>query len=358
MAARRWNRRRILVGGLTLLTVFIVGATVAWWTMIRMPGDSFHGPLPELNPRQTSLKDELRRDVDNLAVTIGERNLKRYPALVQAADYIDRELNAAGYQPQRQIYTVRGLECVNLDVEIAGSSQPNEIVLIGAHYDSAIGTPGANDNASGVAALLALARRLAGSKPQRTLRFVAFTNEEPPYFQRPDMGSWWYAHRCRQRQENLVCVISLETIGYYSDRPQSQVYPAPLGMLYPDQGNFIGVIGNVGSRDLVRQVIDSFRRHGEFPSEGGAIPGQVPGVGWSDQWSFWQEGYAAVMVTDTALFRYPYYHLPQDTPDKIDFDRLSRVVSGLEGVVHELAGAMPRASSRSPGELPSASWSR
>lgn len=328
----------MLLAGLTLLTLAIVGLTAAWWTMIRMPGESFHGPLADLSPRQASLKDELRRDVEHLALAIGERNLKRYPALIRAADYVEGELAAAGLEPQRQSFAVRGLECFNLEAEVSGTDAPKEIVLIGAHYDSAIGTPGANDNASGVAALLALARRLAGSKPQRTLRFVAFTNEEPPYFQTPDMGSWWYAHRCRQRQENLVCVISLETIGYYSDRPQSQLYPAPLGMLYPDQGNFIGVIGNVGSRELVRQVVDAFRRHGEFPSEGGALPGEVPGVGWSDQWSFWQEGYAGVMITDTALFRYPYYHLPQDTPDKLDFDRLARVVSGLEGVVRELTG--------------------
>jgi hypothetical protein len=137
-------------------------------------------------------------------------------------------------------------------------------------------------------------------------------------------------------------VLSLETIGYYKDRPRSQVYPTPLGMLYPDKGNFIGVIGNVRSRELVRQVVDSFRRHGKFPSEAGAIPGDVPGVGWSDHWSFWQEGYPGVMITDTALFRYPYYHLPQDTPDKLDFDRLARVAAGLEGVVRELSGAGPR----------------
>ena len=120
------------------------------------------------------------------------------------------------------------------------------------HYDSYLGTPGANDNGSGTAALLALARRFAGSKPERTLRFVAFTNEEPPYFQRPTMGSWVYAQGCRKRREDLVCVLSLETIGYYSDEPGSQEYPQPLGVFYPSEGNFIGVIGNVGSRELVR----------------------------------------------------------------------------------------------------------
>jgi Zn-dependent M28 family amino/carboxypeptidase len=303
-----------------------------------MPGETFQGPLAELNARQAILKDELRRDVEHLAATIGERNLNRYPALVKAADYIEAELADARYTPQRQKYLVRGMECSNVEVEIIGAKHPEEIVLIGAHYDSAPGTPGANDNASGVAALLALARRLAGSQPQRTVRLVAFTNEEPPYFQTPDMGSWVYARRCRKRQEKLVCMLSLETIGYYSDRPQSQHYPPPFGAFYPAEGNFIGVVGNVGSRQLVRQIVAAFRRHGEFPSEGGAIPGDVTGVGWSDHWSFWQEGYAAVMLTDTAPFRYPYYHSPLDTPDKLDFDHMARVVSGLEGVLGELAG--------------------
>jgi hypothetical protein len=327
----------MLVWVLIPLVLLAVGLWAAWWTMIRMPGQSFQGPLAELDDTQAALQAELRREVRRLSADTGERNLRNYPALLEAADYLEGQFEEAGYRPQRQEYTVRGLACYNLEAQIDGSRRPEEIVLVAAHYDSAPGTPGANDNASGVAALLALARRLAGSHPQRSLRWVAFTNEEPPHFQTPDMGSWVYARRCRQRGEKLVCVLSLETIGYFDARPGSQQYPAPFGAFYPSQGNFIGVVGNVGSRQLVRDVVAAFRKHGQFPSEGGAIPGDVPGAGWSDHWSFWQEGYSAAMITDTAPFRYPYYHTPQDTEEKLNYAHMARIVTGLQGVIEEFA---------------------
>ena len=233
------------------------------------------------------------------------------------------------------------MTCCNLAAEISGTSRADEIIVIGGHYDSvlveSLPCPGANDNASGAAATLALARAFAELTPQRTVRFVLFVNEEPPFFQNPFMGSWIYAKRCRERDENIVAMFSLETIGYYSDERGSQKYPFPLGLLYPSTGNFIAFVGNVGSRKLVRESIGSFRRHAEFPSEGGALPGSMPGVGWSDHWAFWQEGYPALMVTDTAPFRYPHYHQASDTPDKLDYDRMSRVVDGLERVVSDLA---------------------
>ncbi|HJT32928.1 MAG TPA: M28 family peptidase [Pirellulales bacterium] len=166
---------------------------------------------------------------------------------------------------------------------------------------------------------------------------VAFTNEEPPYFQRPTMGSWAYAHRSRERDENLVCVLSLETLGYYSDDAESQRYPPPLGMVYPSVGNFVGVVGNVGSRPLVHRVLTSLRQNMKFPTEAGAVPNVVPGVGWSDHWSFWQEGYQAVMITDTAVFRNPNYHRAGDTPDTLDYERMARVVEGIEHVIREVA---------------------
>ena len=139
-------------------------------------------------------------------------------------------------------------------------------------------------------------------------------------------------------------------MGYYSDRKNSQRYPAALKLIYPSTGNFIGVVGNVASRPMVHRVVASLRKHVEFPSQGGAVPDVVSGVGWSDHWSFWQEGYQAVMVTDTALFRNPHYHQPTDMPDKLNFDHLARVVIGLEGVLRDIAGALaPEASKHSGG---------
>lgn len=305
-----------------------------------MPGRSYRGELPPADDALISLAEELRGYVAHLAGDIGERNvLNRPDELAEAADWIETRFAAAGHQVNRQEYEVSGVECRNLEVEISGTSRPAEIVVIGAHYDSVLGTPGANDNGTGVAAILALARRFAGQRPSRTLRFVAFVNEEPPYFQTSQMGSRVYARRCRQRNEKVVAMMSLETIGYYNDAAGSQQYPTPFGLLYPSEGNFIAFVGNVKSRVLVREAIGAFRRHEQFPSEGGALPAAIPGVGFSDHWSFWQEGYPALMVTDTAMFRYPHYHDPEDTADKIDFQRTARVVRGLEQVVGALAGA-------------------
>ena len=314
--------------------------------MFYMPGESFSGKLPPLPAAQApaekdsgiSLIEELKRDVGTLAGEIGPRNLQRPDKLTAAASFVETQLAEANYEVSRQTYQVDGRDCWNLIAELKGSKQPGEIVLVGAHYDSYDVTPGADDNASGTAALLALARRFANSRPERSLRFVAFTNEEPPHFQRATMGSLVYARSCRQRNEKLVCVLSLETMGYYSDAEDSQEYPPPLNLIYPSQGNFIGVIGNVVSRPMVHQVVASLRKHVELPSEGGAVPGVIEGVGWSDHWSFWQEGYQAVMITDTALFRNPNYHQPTDTPDTLNYDHLARVVLGLEGVLRDIAG--------------------
>ena len=172
----------------------------------------------------------------------------------------------------------------------------------------------------------------------RTLRFVAFVNEEPPYFLTRHMGSRVYARESAQRGERIAAMLSLETIGYYSDLEGSQSYPFPFNFFYPSTANFITFVGNLASRDLVQRVVDVFRKHTRFPSEGVAAPGIIPGVNWSDHWSFWKEGYPAVMVTDTAFYRYPKYHTSQDRPEIIDYERMAWVVAGLAYVLGELAG--------------------
>jgi Zn-dependent M28 family amino/carboxypeptidase len=302
-----------------------------------MPGKNVSKAAP-LSRDEVALREELRADVQKLAGEIGERNMWRYPQLNAAADFIEISLSHAGLQPRRDSYELHGQACHNIEAEIPGVSQ--KIVLVGAHYDSVFGSPGANDNGSGVAALLALARRFAGKSPQHTLRFVAFVNEEPPYFLSGQMGSFVYASRCKGRGDRIEAMISLETIGYFSDAPHSQTYPAPgLGIFYPTVGNFIGFVGNVHSRALLRRVIGLFREHGKIPSEGAALPAFIPGVSWSDQWSFWRNGYSGIMITDTAPFRYPHYHSSTDTPDKLDYGRFTLVVSGMEKVIADLAEA-------------------
>jgi len=300
-----------------------------------MPGRSFTGPLPPPTHDDTTLAARLKSDVTYLAGTLGNRDTDHPAPLKAAATFIEQRFRSAGYAVDYQPYAVDGQTVYNVIAELPGTS--DEIVVVGAHYDSVKGAPGANDNASGVAALLApLADRLVESQPQRTLRLIAFVNEEPPYFQTDQMGSLVYARAAKARGDKITAMISLETIGCYSDEPHSQHYPAPFNLVYPSEGNFIAFVGNLGSAGLVKHIVNRFRNDVRFPSEGAAVLGSIEGVGWSDHWSFWQCGYPAVMVTDTAPFRYRWYHTAQDTPDKIDYDRTARVVNGIELVVRDL----------------------
>ncbi len=273
-----------------------------------------------------------------LAGAIGERNVWRYEALRRAASYIRHTLAGDGYQPQTQTYDVNRLPVDNIDATLEGTSKAAEILVVGGHYDSVSGCPGANDNATGVAATLELAHRFARSPRPRTIRFAAFVNEEPPFFQTSSMGSVVYANAAKHRGDRIVAMISLETIGYYSDQPKSQQYPPPLNLVFPDTGNFIGFVSNLGSARLLGRARRAFKERSRFPVQAAPAPESLPGVGWSDQWAFWQAGYPALMVTDTAPYRYPWYHTAEDTPDKIDFDKFAQVVDGLEHVVHVLAG--------------------
>ena len=351
--SRRIFRRRATIIGLVLL----LGCFgYAWNFMFAMPGTTYQEKTAEAKspqqssekterpaePKETSdkkipLPKELESTVKWLSDELGERNLRKYRKLSAAADRLEADLKELGYGVSRQTFQVRGLDCHNIIAEQKGTEIDQEIVIVGAHYDSARGTPAANDNGSGVASMMALAKRFKKRKSKRTLRFVAFTNEEPPYFQTKDqMGSWVYAKKCRQADEKIIGVLSLETMGYFSDEENSQNYPAPLSAMYPSTGNFIGFVGNLGSRPLLTRVIKKFRENAKVPSEGASLPAVLQGVGWSDHWSFWQEGYQGIMITDTAPFRYPHYHKPSDTWEKIDYARLAKVVEGLVPVVEML----------------------
>jgi len=342
---------KILSRALRVTIAVVAVMVLLWWFGMRMPGKNVSKAGP-LSPDEIVLREELRANVQKLAGEIGERNMWHYAQLNAAADFIEDSFSRAGLRTRRDSYEIRGQTCRNIEAEIAGGQQgaavssPPPIIIIGAHYDSVFGSPGANDNGSGAAAVLALAQRFAAREterhppqrtPNRTLRFVAFVNEEPPYFLSGEMGSLVYARRCKERGDKISAMISLETIGYFSDAPHSQTYPSPgLGLFYPKVGNFIGFVSNVHSRPLLRRVIALFRKHAKIPSEGASLPAFIPGVSWSDQWSFWQQGYQAIMVTDTAPFRYPYYHSSSDTPDKLDYDRFTLVVSGMEKVIEKL----------------------
>jgi hypothetical protein len=328
-----WKLRIVFAAG-----IFALGAGfVSAWRMTQMPLRSYRGALPPLSPAQSELAGRLSEVVRQLSSTIRERNLQREGSLQATTEYLSRELTQAGYAVSEQPYTIQGEAVSNLEADLVGSADNDGIVIVGAHYDSVEGTVGANDNATGVAATLELARCLQGSHLRRTIRFVFFVNEEPPYFQSGQMGSVVYARKLKREGVPVSAMISLETIGYYSDAPGSQKYPPLLNLLYPSRGDFIGFVGNSESRDLVRRATRTFRESATFPSEGIAAPANWPGIGWSDQWSFWQEGWPGIMVTDTAPFRYPYYHTAFDTTDKVNCEKMARVVDGLRNVVISLA---------------------
>ncbi len=279
----------------------------------------------------------LREHVARLAGHIGERNVFRPGALAAAADYIETTWRSQGYAVTRQWYDVRGVRSANLGVTRPGASRPDEILLLGAHYDTVRGSPGANDNGSGVAALLELSRLFVPAAPAMTVRFVAFVNEEPPFFMTAKQGSRVYAKAARARGDDIRLMVSLETIGCYSAEPGSQHYPPLFRFFYPDRGDFLAFVSNLRSRGVMRRSARIFREKSDFPLEQVATLSVVPGVSWSDHRSFWREGFRAFMITDTAFYRYPYYHSPGDTPDRLSYRELARVTDGLYRTFEHLA---------------------
>ncbi len=334
-----WSRRpRRVKVELVVLLALVALPTVFVACAISMPGNSHQGALPRLSAAGERLATQLRTDVTALVGEGGDRSqfslsMERPTLLVETS------LREAGYTVTRLPYQAQGATVANIEGSRTGSTRVAEIVVIGAHYDTAEGGPGADDNASGVAMLLSIAKTLAQQKfaPSRTLRFVAFANEEPPFFWGPDMGSLVYAKACAARGDKVVAMLSLESVGYYRETPGSQKYPGVVRWFFPDRGNFIAFVGNFASRKLVRRAIGTFRTSAPFPSEGAALPGFVSGVGWSDHWSFWQVDYPAIMVTDTAVFRNPHYHKRTDTPATLDYAGLARVTEGVIAVVKNLA---------------------
>lgn len=270
--------------------------------------------------------ERLRETVSALAGRIGERSVFRPEALALARDYLRAELVRIGYEPRLQGYRVGERMVCNVVAERAGTDAGAPPLVLGAHYDTAPGTPGADDNASGVAALLATAADLRASKSRASVRFVFFANEEPPFFQTIDMGSWRYAQELKRKQERILGMLSLEMLGFYSTEPKTQSYPPGVGWLYPSQGDFIALVGDLKSIPFVRRVKAAL---GGFPLECACLPRWVPGIDFSDHWSFWESGYAAAMLTDTAFYRNAHYHLPTDTPELLDYPRLAALTSAI-----------------------------
>lgn len=280
------------------------------------------------------LARNLRGHVTHLAHHIGERHLWRGDSLARAADYIESHLTRCGYAPVRQSYKAYGQTVSNIIVEKRGARP--ETIVVGAHYDTVPGSPGADDNASAVAGLLELARLMAKSACRLDLIFAAFVNEESPAFGSDYMGSMQYAQHLKKQKRDIRFMISLEMIGYFrKDRPQSY----PVGLMrsfYPKTADFIAVVGDFKSGRHVHWLAKCIQRFGGLKTAALAAPRHFGGIDRSDQLAFWHYGFKAVMVTDTANFRNPNYHRETDTVDTLDFDMSARVVAGLFGALRHL----------------------
>ena len=276
--------RITLIALLLLVVVLGAGGYAALKYATSVPGQSHQGPLPPLTAEERAIAATLRRHIEVVAAR--EHNVAHFDELEKVAVYLEGVLSSLGYTLGRQEYVVDGKKVRNIDAVIEARGTDPEVIVVGAHYDSAPDTPGANDNASGTASVLELARLLGDlkGKTDKRIRFVLFVNEEPPYFWTEQMGSVHYAKALAARKERVVAMFSLETLGYYSDEPGSQNYPPPFGLMFPNRGDFVSFV-----------------------------------------------------ITDTATFRYPHYHEPTDTPDKVDVERLARITKGMERVVRDLA---------------------
>jgi len=319
--------------------VLALSLAAAWVWYIRMPGASYSGPQIE---GDVPTQERLRQSVVTLADTIGERNVVRAGSLDQAAKWISDEFIAAGYEPKLESFAVGIATVSNVYAEVLGKSGSGTVV-IGAHYDSVPGSPGADDNASGVAVMLELARRFKDFNSPYTIRFVAFANEESPWFGTASMGSVQHAERAIDRGDEIVAMLSLEMLGFYDSRENSQRYPEGFGLFYPSTGDFVSFVGNARSRSLVHELVSGFRERARLPSEGAAVPEIVKDITRSDQFAFWRHGIPGVMITDTANFRNPHYHQSTDVAETLDYSAMAHLVEGLAHAIEVMVASRYRA---------------
>jgi len=323
------RRRSWAIGG----AVALLGAVaIAAWIVVT--------PMGAVDMSGAAMADAKRLERDLRAiVALGPRDHLHPENLAQVAELVARELTAAGGAVERQPFTVDGRPYQNVIARFGPEAGPR--VVIGAHYDTCGPLPGADDNASGVAGVLELARALGRRPPTGRVDLVAWPNEEPPYFRTAQMGSAVHARALRDANIDVRAMISVEMIGDFSDEEGSQKYPSSLlKLFYPTKGNFIAIISGFGrlhGGGLVRPVKRAMRGASSLPVRSLSGPRFLPGIDFSDHRSFWDAGYPALMVTDTAFYRNERYHTPDDTPERLDYARMAQVVDGLEAAARALA---------------------
>ncbi|WP_164103534.1 M28 family metallopeptidase [Candidatus Laterigemmans baculatus] len=289
---------------------------------------------------RATIEANLRQHVETLAGLIGPRTLARPKTIAATIGYLENQWREIGHEVERETYVALGEQATNLIVEKRGTSRSDEIVLLGAHYDTVSTTPGADDNASAVAVLLEVSRLLRDHDGRRTARYVAFACEEPPFFNFGEMGSQHHASQCRQRGERIAGMLCLEMVGYFSDELGSQqvppTIPARLHRFFPRRGNFLAAVGNPPSWKLAWAFRRGFKRATRLPLFSICLPETVHEIRLSDNSSFWDQGYPALMLTDTSFLRNPNYHLETDTPDTLDYARMTEVTLGVAGAMRRL----------------------
>lgn len=328
------KRRRSLI---TIATATLCGLLAFGYIYIIRCEGRFAGTPMEADwaadGRLAAIETSLRSTVSYLSVTVGPRNPPHYVALCKTEAWIRDTWQSLGYAVGEQKFMVENLECTNLEIEIPGRIPSAGIVIVTAQYDTWPDSPGANNNGSGMAVLMQLSRVLRDHRPDRTLRLVAFTVQEPPY---NELGSRMYAQRCRERDEKIHVMMSMDAIGIYKQDPHTQKLPFPFSLLYPDRGNFLAFIADLRSRSQVEQATRGFKRGSNFHIETAAVPRSVKGATWSDHHSFWSQGYRAIQITDTGAFRAESHTNARDTMEKIDFAALARITLGMYGAILEL----------------------
>lgn len=321
--------RKILVTGV-VLPLFLAGAAAGYaWYRLTQPFVSAGATIPAA---QTASAARLEQLVHKLSTDFPNRTFDNGTRLEGAAVYLESQLSGLGLKVESQRFTARGRPYRNLVVRL-GPDTP-EVMVVGAHYDVAGEQPGADDNASGVAGLLELARLLKGQSLRQRVELVVYTNEEPPFFRTPYMGSAIHARSLTESGKRASLMLSLECIGYFSDEPGSQDHPVRLlNAIYPTTGNFISLVGFYQDGDISRQVKAAMKSASDLPVYSINAPGFVVGVDFSDHLNYWNEGYVGMMVTDTAFYRNKAYHTPEDTADRLDYRRMAKVVDGVRAVV-------------------------
>ena len=322
-----------------LLLLLIGSGYFAYWYMVRCKGDWQGKPLEEQGSIDlAAIKKELISDVVYMQ-GLGPRNSENpiaYEQLRKCKEWIVQKWQSQGYSVRCYEFSIDGREYYNIEIEIQGTIAPSEIIIISAQYDTLPDSPGANNNGSGMAVLFQLSKLLRDYRPQRTLRLIAFVNEEDPFFGTEKMGSYIYAKRAFEKKEDIKVMLSLDAIGIYKDSVGTQKLPFPFSLFYPDRGNFLAFIGNLTSREYVKKVTAAFKKGSSFPIEAGLAPEWVEGVTWSDHSSFWKFGYPGMQITDTGAYRSASHTTKEDTMEKINFDALSRITVGMYSVAVDL----------------------